>query len=465
MPEYRYRTCPRCADAFPATSEYFYEYGTGRLEYCNERGNDCHRTYWRERSRRRRQRARLNDSPLERRFGVEIEFIGDWDDCERALRMAGVLPVQTEYGHRVSDRWRIVPDGSIDEGGEVVSPPLGGADAKETLRQVMDKMRDAVEIDGTCGLHVHHEVVDLEPGHFHRLYRFWFQMAPLIDGLVSPSRRGGRWCKPLNANDLALIESVTDMARDRDPARALRYMDRYKVLNAVCYPRQGTVEARQHQGTLNPTKALAWIELGQATIAWAKSADSMPDNNYAAMFRSLRSHGMTEDVSDFLTRRARELARRGGTRLRERQIEHQRLERERAELPVWARQRAENPLGPWLRAANASENFTGVVPGMREFRRVGRDLYEVRDDRDERHFVNRLGGHWSVVCGACGRLSIQRADDDMWLCIWCGHTEQIDRPDQDERPSDAIRTTRRPASPRPYTVSGWDVQWAPSGEV
>jgi hypothetical protein len=172
-----------------------------------------------------------------------------------------VTRLLADNGH--SD-WRVKYDGSLSgNGAEVVSPVLTGENGLDAIRSVTRLLRDqGCTVNRTCGLHVHHDVRDLRIDDVKRVVRVWSANQSLIDGLVSPSRRGGSntYCRHLNADDLRHIEDATDLRQVGG------YVSRYKTLNLASYGRYGTVEIRQHQGTLDAEKIISWIRFGQGVI-------------------------------------------------------------------------------------------------------------------------------------------------------------------------------------------------------
>lgn len=203
---------------------------------------------------------------IARPFGVEFEC-GlpshiDRPTLRAALAAAGVTG------------WTIKGDGSINiagyQGVEIVSPPLRGTDGEEQVRKVAAVLRNLnAKVNRTCGTHVHHDANDLTVDQIKRAARSWFNNQPLIDGLVSESRRGPTssfYCRPLTDDDIRRIENIRDLAAMRGVT-----VDRYRTMNLTSYGRHGTIEIRQHQGTLDAEKVISWVRFGQAIIDTAKS--------------------------------------------------------------------------------------------------------------------------------------------------------------------------------------------------
>jgi hypothetical protein len=301
------RECPHPAHegerVLPFDSEHFYIRPNGAADYwCRA----CVRRYNRE-QRRNRPRA-----DLARKFGVEMEVVGvDRYDLERELRSRGLDVYNANYTHAVMSSWKIVTDASVAGGYELVSPPLSGRDGLDQLKKACQALTAAgARVNQSCGLHVHHDVSDLNPRQFGRLFRAWANNQRNTDGLVAPSRRGSRWAQPLRADELRLLETLPSV--DRVTAnRHLGYIDRYRSLNSQAFGRYGTVEVRQHQGTINFKKIAAWIAYGQAFVKLAKGTNSVDSQlTTDALLDHLAGHGLSAGQVAFLKDRAAHFAGR-----------------------------------------------------------------------------------------------------------------------------------------------------------
>lgn len=305
-----FRTCPLCSTELERTGENFYQRAGRPME------NRC------QPCRRRRdaevRAARRAGNPVRgrtgRKFGVEIEFIGSMVAVERELIARGVPVRNMGYTHRVMPQWKIVRDGSLGStGGELVSPPLSGAAGLRQLKLACEALDAAgVRVNRSCGLHVHHDVSDLDCAAFGRLFRGWAGSQHAIDMLVAPSRRNSQWAMPLNERNVLAIERATSVSAIRSHAAG---QNRYQALNVECFPRYGTVEVRQHQGTLNFDKIAAWLAFGQAMIARAKrGGDLMVPANADALLDELASFGLTAAQVTYLKGRAAHFAGRAAGR-------------------------------------------------------------------------------------------------------------------------------------------------------
>lgn len=255
--------------------------------------------------------ARQTAAPAERTFGVEIEFIGSLEGVAAAVRAAGLPCSYAGYSHAVSHTdWKVVTDGSVSRGGELVSPVLAGEDGRRQIRTACEALRTAgATVNRSTGLHVHHDVRDLDVRAFGRVFRAWYNGQSAIDTMVSRSRREGRnsYCTPLTEREISQVESLLTV--DRASTRRLGDT-RYRTLNVQSYGKYGTVEVRQHQGTINAAKILAWIDFGQSLIAWARTARPMFDRGaqLPTLLAETREAGLSEESATYLATRSVELA-------------------------------------------------------------------------------------------------------------------------------------------------------------
>jgi len=282
------RTCRNCGNEYPLTPEFFYR--RNAESPFEARCQSCRRQRNREVAAARRAGTPVRATRLGRKFGVEIEFVGASNYAlERALRAAGLDANVEGYNHRVRGSWKIVTDASVAGGFELVSPPLRGQDGFDQLRKACEALASVgARVSRACGLHVHHDVTDLDGAAFSRLFRGWRSNQRAIDGLVAPSRRNSRWAGPLTSRDVERVEAAPADARGIDGLRRyFSYADRYRSLNIEPFGRYGTVEVRQHQGSTSYEKIAAWVAFGQAFIAAAKTGEVETAADAAALVDAL----------------------------------------------------------------------------------------------------------------------------------------------------------------------------------
>jgi hypothetical protein len=258
---------------------------------------------------------RLTGFNTDRGFGIEIECLwpsawrGSWNvKAERLaslLRAAGVEAQNANYSHATVSHWKIVSDGSVSNGCEVVSPPMrSGLDSLAELRKVGAVLTAAhFKIDRSCGLHIHHEARDLDAKAASNLARLVNRFQPILNGLMPLSRRGAgsQYTAPFSAEELGLFEKATvaccglgRWGRERDYSActvatrrrggdrwsvsayrglcvACASETRYKALNIRSLHQHGTVEFRQHSGTVEGDKIINWLLLTQGLVEKAKA--------------------------------------------------------------------------------------------------------------------------------------------------------------------------------------------------
>lgn len=308
-----YRTCTSVHHTegdreLPRTNELFYHRPNGNIDvWCRE----CVRTYNREQRRKRAAGRVTRRSVTARKFGVEMEFYGDRDLLIREMRNRGVTCNAEGYNHQVRSAWKVVTDGSVYGGWELVSPPLAGVNGMDQLRKACEALAAAnCTVQRSCGLHVHHDCSDLDARALGRLFRSWHRAQAAIDQLVAPSRRRSQWARPLSDAEVANVEALPN-TRPETVRSQFRFVDRYRALNVACYPRQGTIEVRQHQGALNFAKISAWVEFGQALITKATGDADLADFTTAeTLIDDLAGHGLAAEQVTYLKGRASYFASR-----------------------------------------------------------------------------------------------------------------------------------------------------------
>lgn len=225
------------------------------------------------------------------RFGVEIEFSNtdSWTSEQavvEALCKAGLQASVEGYGHSVRSYWKLTTDSSVDGVGlELVSPPMHFAD-RHSIGLAMKVLREnGARVTARCGFHVHHEwpwqVVYSQP----RTRENGGRLRPEGEIVVSNRReeQRGRLGQLLWMYDKFLplvgvliprgrltVDSQHTHSNKRNSWASQWSDDRYVAVNFVpLRDGRNTVEFRQHQGTLNAAKALAWVEFTRQLIGVA----------------------------------------------------------------------------------------------------------------------------------------------------------------------------------------------------
>jgi hypothetical protein len=203
-------------------------------------------------------------------FGIEIECVGlSTSRAQQALIAAGVRCENYGYDHTTRPEWKVTTDSSLNSrngSAEVVSPVLQHNDGLNEVRSVMKILRDAgARVNSSCGMHVHFgadSISDTEIALIVEAHT-WFQ--PAFDAFVLERRLDSSgFCRHRTANEALATAQALRYEGRRDALRTEDRSDRYKALNLQSLLRHGTIENRQHHGSLNGLNATAWIAFNQA---------------------------------------------------------------------------------------------------------------------------------------------------------------------------------------------------------
>lgn len=212
-----------------------------------------------------------------RTYGIEMEMIGINAEAAKAVVSAAGIRIEAEsYNHTTKPWWKIVPDASLrDTTGrgscEVVSPILAGEDGFAQIKKVCDALISAgATVNKTCGLHVHVGASDVTVEVMKRIINRYNRFEGVIDGFMPESRRGdyNEFSRSLNQyvsriQNCQNIESI-----------ACNIPTRYTKVNVQSYLRHGTVEFRQHSGTVEAEKAINWVKFCLNFVEESMSATS-----------------------------------------------------------------------------------------------------------------------------------------------------------------------------------------------
>ena len=226
-----------------------------------------------------------------RNYGIEIEFSWEgrcpsYDFIAQAITNAGVPCSSTaNYNssiHNVLPTWKIVPDGSVTNGGELVSPILHGLDGKEQLRIVLRTIKElGAKTHTSAGIHVHHCAADMTAKNLANIAELYKSHESIIDQFVAVSRRresNPQYCGTMHTSRDYWVASnpfsqVGINSSDDHKRNMIQSMSpgRYRNVNLNAYLAHGTVEFRQHQSSLNVNKIWSWIVFTQTVMTVAKS--------------------------------------------------------------------------------------------------------------------------------------------------------------------------------------------------
>ncbi len=220
-------------------------------------------------------------------FGVEFE----------THIPAGAIPVGGYHSPlrvRALPGWTVERDGSIEcdestrEPAEFVSPKPGNSDGvpllqgADGIRQVIKAIAYIKSIGGqvneSCGFHVHVGTAGLADNH-KAIDRLVGNVAYFERGLYAASgtktRENGRPGRMIFCKTVRNDPTLTTRHKERDAA-APAQRDRYCLLNTTKLRSRGAVEFRVFSGTLDATKAIAYISLALGMVLISLNGKRQP---------------------------------------------------------------------------------------------------------------------------------------------------------------------------------------------
>lgn len=231
-----------------------------------------------------------------RRFGLEVEFIGDLNVALAALRETGLEIIDGRHSHlgHSNTGWTLKRDGSVQSGGELVSPPLDFDDPEQ--RGQVNLAVEALQRAGACpdpsaGIHVHIEAVNTDGSHFDgkqvaAVVRFAYKFEDAIYRIASSGwetiRPGARtYAQPIpettaqaimKARTTAEVRNIWDGMAVQGGRRSpvLQNLSRYCGVNLRSWIQRNTIEFRYFNSSVNPVRIQTYIALCVAIVEDAR---------------------------------------------------------------------------------------------------------------------------------------------------------------------------------------------------
>ena len=224
---------------------------------------------------------------MNRKFGIEIEAYNvPMAKVAAELNAVGILCAVEGYNHQTRNHWKIVSDCSINgvQAFELVSPILQGENGLMQVAIVGDTLeRIGAKVNTSCGLHVHVDGRDLTVNSLSRICKMWLKYESCFDSIVPKSRRNNRFAAGIRSKFASLEAGFAKLATATSIQGLTRIMNsdgysgssRYHKLNLESMVRHGTVEFRQHSGTVNGLKMVNWVKLVGGFVETAVNAKSI----------------------------------------------------------------------------------------------------------------------------------------------------------------------------------------------
>lgn len=269
-------------------------------------------------------KARFDEN---RGFGVEIECFGvSRKELQGRLIGHGFITVLEEQkSQKVIPLWTLNVDNTIkgEDSVEVISPILNGWWGLEKTRCMIASLESiGCQVNDSCGFHVHWDASDFTGDNLLSLLKLYTKFEWTIDGLVDAHRRYNicryaqtllkeadlDWIDQLGENKLAVtIASNFQEFYSLDNTDTIPSARHHKV-NICSLLKHGTVEFRQHHGTLCWQEAVDWIVLTQLIVNKARETkvnNLVHSCTLSTLLRSLRVRSVSIDLANRLKERYR----------------------------------------------------------------------------------------------------------------------------------------------------------------
>jgi hypothetical protein len=247
-----------------------------------------------------------------RTVGIEIEYHGDNQAVIAAIREAGLSRRSSLHSYFGSsqDEWIVKPDGSVSNGGELVSPPLDFDDPaqREQINTAVRALRSVgcYPSDQT-GIHVHVGCLDFGPKELVAVVKNFYKYEDIIYRLASSGWRtvrsgATRYAPPLSEARARTIASAKTLPKimeawyggpGRDYSSSHGHGSRYCGLNLHSWFYRQTVEFRVFNGSMNEERVQAYVAMCVALIQDARIGNSR-SINAAYRLGSMRDGSLNE---------------------------------------------------------------------------------------------------------------------------------------------------------------------------
>ena len=208
------------------------------------------------------------------KFGIEIEFYSPknitstLDTLKRKIR--GI-----QIAHSYGSNWKIVRDGSLADindfhAMELVSPVLDTDKPTHMrmVRRVCEVLQDMGSVvNNCCGLHVHIDAADLSVENIKTIFHRYTKFESMIDLMVPANRRGNNVY--YTKGGVNIVNNVESCETREALLRA--FPDRYYKVNLLALQKHGTIEFRQHSGSINAETILNWVSFLTSFVEASKN--------------------------------------------------------------------------------------------------------------------------------------------------------------------------------------------------
>lgn len=199
-------------------------------------------------------------------------------------------------GSKLDQRIGMTHDGSLNGKSpiEIILPPSSNDQLEKFIKHVARVSRNAgYKVNKSCGMHIHLDATNIgrDVRYVFRLLSTYYAIEPVIFAMLPKSRRNNKYALPLRSwineakmleltrHPLPTIEALQMMwYKSRNLEQAVRYVrngkydaSRYHAFNLHAFFTHGTIEIRNHHGTLNRMKITNWINLHLMIFDWVQN--------------------------------------------------------------------------------------------------------------------------------------------------------------------------------------------------
>ena len=246
---------------------------------------------------------------LNRGAGIELEMVR-YKDNEKRKEL------------KTRDYFMVTTDGSVGGAGvEIVSNILKGSDMEIPLKDFLDDSDGIkLEVNKTCGYHVHINTSDYGTHNIKDLWQTYFNIEQAMFSVVSPSRRNNKnsYCLTMQEvyknrypTNFQKIRELSDMAAEfykGDDPKHKYNSKRYAWANFHSLFRDNNIEIRLHQGTCNYEKVIHWVALNVAIVEYVKKYGTIIGTTIEEILSILLQKGLIEKSTQaFYLQRKRDL--------------------------------------------------------------------------------------------------------------------------------------------------------------
>ena len=226
------------------------------------------------------------------KFGIEIECLLSPARAAEVISAIGGIEAYDfvcGYHHRRNFQvWRVERDSSVENGCEIVSPILDTeADGFEQIAKVTHALRQVgAGVNMACGLHVHLDARNINLAWMKNIIKRYSDNRTTIDCFMPSSRRRGGsrvgYCL-----DMSRFVSSARFSTPTTIENMISCSNRMYAVNITNHARLGTIEFRQHSGTLNTEKIQNWVTFLVDFVKASKPVETIaPRRNRPATRRS-----------------------------------------------------------------------------------------------------------------------------------------------------------------------------------